>query len=299
MELGIMLALGKPTIILAKIGQEQQLKLPSDVIGIEVIPFDEYLDIIDPLRECLKKLPTTVTVSTPIENLEKIDPQIAEKLEKLRDEIVKEFKKNIEKAKLDISLSREEKKELSPELNERLRGLEEKLEVLRGLGLIADAETSLSRGDFFYQQGKFKEAIASYDWSLELKPDNHVTLHNRGTTYIKLEKYDEAMADFKRALEIKPGSVDALYNRGYTYLKKKKYDEAMADYKQLLSLKPEDASALYNLACVFSLQNKIDDALVNLEKAISINKKYREDAKTDTDFDNIRNDSRFKELIGE
>ena len=65
MELGMMLALGKPTIILAKKGQEQQLKLPSDVTAIEIIPFEEYLDIIDQLREVVQKLTPAVSPPSP------------------------------------------------------------------------------------------------------------------------------------------------------------------------------------------------------------------------------------------
>jgi tetratricopeptide (TPR) repeat protein len=333
MELGIMLALGKPTIIFAKKGQEQQLKLPSDVIGIEVIPFDEYLDIIDPLRECVKKLPTAVAISTPIENLEKIDPQISEKLEIMRNEIVKEFKKSVEEAKIDVSSSREEKKELTPELNERLHSLEEKLGDLKELGLIADAETSSLRGDYFFSQSKYKEALASYNWALELKPDYFEAVYSRGNTYHMLEKYDEALIDFNRALKLKPDDIEALISRGATYsqLKKyneaitdfnhalklkpdypkvlsnrgaaysqlKKYNEAITDFNRAFKLKPDYPSALYNLACLFSVQSKTDDALKYLEKAISKDKKYKEMAKKDKDFDNIRNDPRFKKLIGE
>ena len=40
-------------------------------------------------------------------------------------------------------------------------------------------------------------------------------------------------------------------------------------------------------------------ALTYLEKAIGKDKKYKEMAKRDKDFDNIKNDSRFKKLIGE
>ena len=38
-ELGMMLALGKPTVIVLKRGQEQELKLPSDLNAIELVPF--------------------------------------------------------------------------------------------------------------------------------------------------------------------------------------------------------------------------------------------------------------------
>jgi tetratricopeptide (TPR) repeat protein len=66
-----------------------------------------------------------------------------------------------------------------------------------------------------------------------------------------------------------------------------------------LELKPDHANTFYNLACFFSRRGKTDDALAYLEKAIEGDKKYREMAKTDEDFDNIRDDPRFEKLIGE
>lgn len=56
-ELGIMIALGKPTIILKRRKQRLRLKLPSDLHAIEVVPFAEYIEIIPQIRQILSKLP--------------------------------------------------------------------------------------------------------------------------------------------------------------------------------------------------------------------------------------------------
>ncbi len=45
-------------------------------------------------------------------------------------------------------------------------------------------------------------------------------------------------------------------------------------------------------------KGKIEDALQNLEEAIKIDSKYKDFAKTDKDIHPIRNDKRFKKLIG-
>lgn len=296
MELGMMLALGKPTIILAKRGQEQQLKLPSDVTAIEIIPFEEYLDIIDQLREIVQKLLPPISPVSPIEDLEKIKPQFADELRKMRADIVKEFKKSIEEAKLDTISFREEKKEIPLELGERLKSLEENLEDMRRLGLVTDASTAFLRGNYFYNRGEYYEALAMYNWVLELKPDDPDTLTNRGSTYGKLERYDESLVDYNRSLELRPDDPDILYNRGVIYGNLKRYDDALADYNRSLEIRPDHAKTLYNLACLSSLMGKTDDALAYLEKAINKDKKYRDMAKTDTDFDNIRDDPRFKKL---
>jgi len=331
LELGMMIALGKPTIILLKQEQDEELKLFSDLKAIEVIPFTEYIDIINQLRGVVHKLPSPVLLPSPIEDLERIQPDFAEELKRMEVNIVKEFKESIEEAKLDTISVGEEKKDIPPELSERLKSLEEKLEDLRGLGFVTDAKTAFLRGNFYYNQGKYNEALANYNWVLELRPDDPATLNNRGLTYSHLERYEEALADFNRSLELRPDDPDTLTNRGIAYGELEGYEESLTDFNRSLEFKPDDSATLtargvtysrlerykesladlshslehrpddpntlYNLACLFSLWGKTGDSLTYLEKAIKGNEKYREDAKTDKDSDNIRDDPRFKELI--
>ena len=78
----------------------------------------------------------------------------------------------------------------------------------------------------------------------------------------------------------------------------RRYEEAIASYDRSLQIKPDDSSSYYNKACAYSLQNNLELALENLQKVIQIApEEYREMAKTDSDFDNIRHNSRFQELI--
>lgn len=297
LELGMMIALGKPTIILSRKGQEEELKLPSDLSAIEIIPFTEYIDIIDQLRKVVQKLPPAVSPSSLIQDLERIQPQLAEELKKVSADIVKEFKKSIDEAKLDTVSVRDEKKKIAPELSKRLQSLEEKLEDMTRLGFTTDAKTAFLRGLYYRNQGKNHDALAAYNWSLEIKPDDPTVLNNRGNTYAALERYDEAIADYNHSLELEPDNPSTLYNRGTVYSRLGRYDESLADLNRSLELRPNQPDTLYNLACLFSLRGKPNDALAYLERAIKKDKKYREMAKTDKDFNNMKDDPRFKKLI--
>ncbi|GAI70330.1 unnamed protein product, partial [marine sediment metagenome] len=102
--------------------------------------------------------------------------------------------------------------------------------------------------------------------------------------------------NFNRSLELRPDDPGTLHNRGIVYGKIERYDDALTDFNRSVEIKPDNAGPLYDLACLFSLWRKTDDALEYLEKAIKGDEKYREMAKTDKDFDNIREDRRFKKL---
>jgi tetratricopeptide (TPR) repeat protein len=262
LELGMMLALGKPTILLLKKGHEPQLRLPSDVVATEIIIFDEYIDIIDQLREIVPKLPSPVSPPSLIQDLEKMQPQFAADLRKMADNIVSEFKESVEEAKLNTVALRDEKIEVPPELSQKIAELEERLDGMVKLGFTTDARTAFLRGNYYYNQGKYQEALAAYNLSLELDSDDPATLCNRGTTYGELGRHEEALADYNRSLE----------------------------------LRLDQPSTLYNLACLLSLWGKTDDAFIYLEKAINKNEKYRQMAKIDEDLDQIRDDVRFTKL---
>jgi len=155
-----------------------------------------------------------------------------------------------------------------------------------------------NRGNALGNLGRYEEAISSYDRALQIKPDDHEAWHGRGYALGKLGRYEEAIASFDRAVQIKPDDHEVWYNRGFALGNLGRYEEAIASCDKALVIKPDDYQVLYNKACAYSLQNQIELALENLQKAIQLApEEIREMAKTDSDFDNIRSDSRFQELI--
>jgi tetratricopeptide (TPR) repeat protein len=86
---------------------------------------------------------------------------------------------------------------------------------------------------------------------------------------------------------------------GNSYLTQGNYTQALAGYNQALKLQPNFAMAYYNKACVYSLRREVKAAIENLQRAIDLDAKYREKAKRDFNFKNIRKDRQFRVLIGQ
>jgi tetratricopeptide (TPR) repeat protein len=78
----------------------------------------------------------------------------------------------------------------------------------------------------------------------------------------------------------------------------KEYDQATVVLEALLTSNPDDGGALYNLACVKSLGGRSDEAIEHLRRSIELEERFRELARTDTDFDPIRDEPGFKQLVG-
>jgi tetratricopeptide (TPR) repeat protein len=154
-----------------------------------------------------------------------------------------------------------------------------------------------NRGLVYSKLGEYDKALVDYNKVIELKSDYPEALNDRGNFYSKTGEYDKALNDYDKAIELKPNHPDALYNRGIVYSKLGKYDEAIADYNKSLEIRPKFPELLYNISCLYSLQGKVDDAIKYLEKSINHNKKFKETAKTDKDFDKIRDDPRFKNSL--
>ena len=85
-------------------------------------------------------------------------------------------------------------------------------------------------------------------------------------------------------------SVRPLYNSG-------RYAEAADRGLELIEARPDQAYLYYNVACCESLAGRAPDAIERLPQAIDMWEGCREMAKDDSDFDPIRAEPDFQDLI--
>jgi tetratricopeptide (TPR) repeat protein len=87
--------------------------------------------------------------------------------------------------------------------------------------------------------------------------------------------------------------------KGHAKFNRGKHDQAVQDYNRAIELNPNQAVSYYNRARVYSRQERHEQALQDLRKAIQINPDFKNTAKTDHDFDRMRKEPKFINLIGE
>ncbi|MDR3287763.1 MAG: tetratricopeptide repeat protein [Prevotellaceae bacterium] len=147
-------------------------------------------------------------------------------------------------------------------------------------------------------ENKYDDVIKYYSKAIELNPDDAVAYYNRGLAYYNLQQYEKAIADYNKAIELKPDDADIYNNRGNAYCNLQQNEKAITDYNKTIELKPDLAEPYYNFACLYSLQNEKNKAFEYLEKSfekgLNIIREYIEN---DKDFENIKTDPRFKQLL--
>ena len=77
-----------------------------------------------------------------------------------------------------------------------------------------------------------------------------------------------------------------------------RYAEAADQAAPLADANPQYAGLAYNTACLESLAGRPREALEHLRRAIEGSERFREFARGDSDFDPIREEPAFQELVG-
>jgi len=145
-------------------------------------------------------------------------------------------------------------------------------------------------------ESRLKEAEESYRKAIESSPTYADTYNNLGALLYKQSKIDEAKKVFQTSVELDKSHIlsnlglAAIYKKQGNQKKSEKYAELVKDL-----LKEDD---YYNSACLYSILDEKDESFKYLKLAIEKSSRYKSMAKTDLDFEWIRDDERFWEIVG-
>jgi tetratricopeptide (TPR) repeat protein len=141
----------------------------------------------------------------------------------------------------------------------------------RAISVTKDNYIAYNHLSYYYERvGRQNDAIAYYQKSLGLHPDQGDTHNRLGILLSKAGLTDEAMAHFQTALKINPRNSLAHYNMGILFAKMGKADEALAHYVKALEINPADNAIYNNMGVLLAQLGRIDEAIVNFRKALAL-----------------------------
>ena len=157
----------------------------------------------------------------------------------------------------------------------------------------------------------FNKAFEQYEKTLKIQPDHANNLGNYGNVLSDLAKlkkdedlFNKAFEQYEKTSKIQPDHANNLDNYGCALvgLGKLKQDESLFKkaFEQLSKAFEIQPNETYNLACYYAIRNQFDLAKQYLLLAEQHNLKSDNlyiDLLQDDDFDNLRNEQWFMDLI--
>jgi tetratricopeptide (TPR) repeat protein len=151
-------------------------------------------------------------------------------------------------------------------------------------------------GNAYREGGSGQEAITAYQTATQLDPQNATAYANLGDVYNANGYTEEALTAYKQAVDLNPkdslsrGSLAGVYRR---LGNNQEYEKHMRVARELIADESE-----YNQACLEAIAGNIERALNLLKIALDKHQVQLEWVRRDPDLDAIRDDPRFKELVG-
>lgn len=194
-----------------------------------------------------------------------------------------------------------------------------------------DPDAYNSRGVIKRTIGDLNGAIEDYNRAIDLNPEYERAYSNRAIAYRNKGDFNRALSDFTKAIKLEPNNiVGHYYNRGVTFALMGDNQNALIDLTLASDKNPKDVSIRVSLLRVLKSmgkQGKVDNELRSIESSIETENEYnracfesilgnkekaieflrlaldknqvtKEWARQDPDFENIRDDPKFKELVG-
>jgi tetratricopeptide (TPR) repeat protein len=142
-----------------------------------------------------------------------------------------------------------------------------------------------------FVNGQFAEALPHFEAVAAAAADDEPILSDRARTYASI-------CSRKLATPTSAGDdADGLYHRGVVAANAGRLDEAWAALEGAVAQKPNDASIRYARASVRGLQGNAEGAAFELKKAVTLDAKFRYQAASDSDFDKVRDEAAFIDII--
>ncbi|XP_059538647.1 RNA polymerase II-associated protein 3 isoform X2 [Myotis daubentonii] len=116
------------------------------------------------------------------------------------------------------------------------------------------------KGNKYFKQGKYDEAIECYTKGMNADPYNPVLPTNRASAYFRMKKFAVAESDCSLAIALNRSYTKAYARRGAARFALQKLEDAKKDYEKVLELEPNNFEATNEL-------KKIDQALTSKENS--------------------------------
>ncbi|VVB89680.1 Photosystem I assembly protein Ycf3 [uncultured archaeon] len=120
---------------------------------------------------------------------------------------------------------------------------------------VNEAQKYLVSGNSLFSQGKYREAIESFNKALQIDAENATAWNNKGLSHVKSGKIDEGIDCYNKALDINRGDYIVLNNKGSAFYKKGNVSEALKCYKTAFLSNSDSKAAMRGMEICLKYHN--------------------------------------------
>ncbi|MEW6115212.1 MAG: tetratricopeptide repeat protein [Thermodesulfobacteriota bacterium] len=132
-------------------------------------------------------------------------------------------------------------------------------------------QVELQRAFSDMEDEDYQSASARLERIHPLDPEDPVILYNLGVAHTFLKREKEALASFERTVQIEPGYVQAWYNMGQIYLiLEKDFSRALNCFDKAATLRPDYVSAHHQKGVAWELLGDLDKAVAAWRKTLEL-----------------------------
>lgn len=138
-----------------------------------------------------------------------------------------------------------------------------------------NAQLYVERGDAYFEQRDFFDAVEDYTTAIELDPELDQAYFGRGMAQARQGMISEGIADLSVFIKRNPKSSLAYTKRGVRYMWLRDFNNAEKDLLKALALDPENAEAHDDLGVIYAKRQKYEKAAEHFSATIRIDPSYQ------------------------
>ncbi|RYR59899.1 hypothetical protein Ahy_A05g025844 isoform B [Arachis hypogaea] len=155
------------------------------------------------------------------------------------------------------------------------------------------ADEEREKGNEYFKQQKYPEAVRHYTESLRRNPKDPRTYSNRAACYTKLGAMPEGLKDAEKCIELDPTFVKGYTRKGAVQFFMKEYDKALETYKEGLKHDPNNQELLDGIGRCVQQINKASRGDLSPEEL----KERQAKAMQDPEIQNILQDPVMRQVL--
>ena len=143
----------------------------------------------------------------------------------------------------------------------------------------------------------YEKSISTADEIIAQNPNYYMAYNIKGIATCYKGNFEEGMKNINKSLELNADFPYGRFNKALALELFGYFDEALKAYDKALEVDKSNPWVYYGIASIYGRYGDAENTIKYMTEAIKLDPKVKEEAKTESDFDNVRSINKFNALI--